>query len=108
MGDAKRRGTQEQRIAAAVAKVEALRPDVIVCNECKAELRDIRRLDTRNMAGIEAAFAAHCELCASDTLALKGNTEAVASFIATMEEVTGEEGKMGMAAVGSSRPPATG
>lgn len=105
MGDAKRRGTREQRITAAIAKVEALRPSVIICNGCNAELREVLRLDSRNMKGIEAAYAAHCSNCASDTFALKGDAEAVASFFATMEEVTGEEGKIGSAFAGPRNAP---
>lgn len=100
MGDAKRKGSRDERVAAAIAKLEALRPDVIQCNDCKAQLTEIVRIDARNMRGIEAAFSAHCAACDADTLALKGDPEAVADFFAFVQSTTGGEGNIGTAVPG--------
>jgi hypothetical protein len=37
MGQAKYRGTKDDRAAQAIARIEALKPKFIVCNNCQAE-----------------------------------------------------------------------
>ncbi len=44
MGEAKRRGDQHARIAEALAKIDKLRPDAIVCNGCQAKLTEVQTL----------------------------------------------------------------
>ena len=96
MRQAKVKGDRATRVAKALAKIEALKPDHIVCNNCQAHLTDLVALDSRGMEGIEAAFAARCELCDQDTWALKGGTNAVAEVITAIESDTGGEGKIGV------------
>jgi hypothetical protein len=96
VGQAKVKGDRATRVAKALAKIEALKPDHIVCNNCQAHLRDLVTLDSRGMEGIEAAFAARCELCDQDTWALKGGANAVADVFTAIESDTGGEGKIGV------------
>lgn len=95
MGQAKLRGSREQRVAAAVAKVEALRPDHLICNSCKGEIKEIHAMDVRSLPGIDAAFAGICPTCKSSTYALSGEPEAVAMMTEVMRQEMGQplEGK---------------
>ena len=97
MGQAKLRGNRDARVAEAMKKVEALKPDHIVCNNCQASLAEIVTLDSRGMKGIEAAFSAHCSECNHDTWAIGGDPEAVAAFSMLLENETGGKVKMGVA-----------
>lgn len=99
MGHAKQRGTQDQRIAAALEKVETLRPAQIVCNNCNAALTEIITLNSTGMNGIEAAFAAHCASCEHDTFAVRGDPDAVADFALLLEAANDTEVKLGMAPI---------
>ena len=54
-------------------------------------------LDSSQMEGIEAAFAARCELCNQETWALKAGTNTVAAVSTANDNVTGEVGKNGAA-----------
>ena len=94
MGQAKRRGTLEERYQAARSKIDALRPTTIICNSCQKETTDIHVMDTRNMVGITAAFAGLCE-CGRSTFALLGDTGAVADFAMSLEASMGEEMLLG-------------
>lgn len=89
MGQAKRRGSLEQRVAEAKARLEALRPEAIICNKCQGVLKEITDLNVRGMAGIEGAFGAHCNDCDSDTFAIKGEPNAVQAVMEAMAESTG-------------------
>ena len=95
MGQAKKRGTLEQRKQAAIEKVLSLQPEFIVCNKCQGELTEIFPMDIRGMKGIEAAFGAHCYPCDHDTFALKGDPEAVADLVLAMEQSMGSEMRLG-------------
>jgi hypothetical protein len=90
------KGNRATRVAKALAKIEALKPDHIVCNNCQAHLTDLVTLDSCQMEGIEAAFAARCELCDQDTWALKAGTNAVAEVSTAIDSVTGEAGNIGV------------
>jgi hypothetical protein len=90
------KGDRATRVAKALAKIEALKPDHIVCNNCQAHLTDLITLDSCQMEGIEAAFAARCELCDQDTWALKAGANAVADVSTTIANVTGGVGKIGV------------
>ena len=96
MGQAKVEDDRATRVAKALAKIEALKPDHIVCNNCHAHLTDLVALDPHQMEGIEAAFAARCELCDQDTWALKGSANAVADVSADRESVTGGDSEIGV------------
>ncbi len=71
MGQADTKGSRATRVEKTLAKIEALKPDHIVCKNCQAHLTDLITLESSHMEGIEAAFAARCELCDQDTWALK-------------------------------------
>lgn len=90
MGQAKQRGTKEQREAQAKAKIESLKPASIVCNHCKAEITEVHTMDTHGMRGIDAAFAGMCS-CGHTTWAIAGDPEAAAGLAASMEETMGQE-----------------
>ena len=72
MGQAKLRGTPEQRKQAAIDKQLSLRPKHIICNHCQAELTEMDPIDVSELAGIDAAFVATCPHCSHDTYAIKG------------------------------------
>lgn len=89
MGQAKLRGTFQDRAAAAKARLDALRPKVIICNECKGEITEIVDLDAKGVVGIDAAFAGICPTCKSPTYAIKGEPEAVGELMNVMADVMG-------------------
>lgn len=95
MGQARQRGTQAQRIAQARAKVEALRPEKLVCGACKTAFSDFDALDTRNMAGIQAAFGGICPSCGETVLAFSGGKDAVANAMLAWQDAMENEGKLG-------------
>ncbi|SIR84832.1 hypothetical protein SAMN05880566_12738 [Janthinobacterium sp. TND4EL3] len=94
MGQAKQRGTQEDRAKQAREKIEALKPSMIVCNSCENEITDIHKMDTRGMAGIRAVFAGICG-CGCTTHAMLGDPDAVAELAVAMEATMGREGILG-------------
>ena len=99
MGQAKRRGSLAQRVAAATAHIDVLRPAHIVCNQCQNEISEVVDIDVRKMRGLSAAFAATCSVCQSVTYAMSGNPETVQALMATIAD---QEGKMPL--LGSQKP----
>ncbi|WP_321949367.1 hypothetical protein [Paraburkholderia sp. J10-1] len=95
MGQARQRGTQEQRVAQAKAKIEALRPAKLVCGACKTAFSDFDALDTRNMAGIQAAFGGICPSCGETVLSFSGEKDAVANAMLAWQDAMEDEGKLG-------------
>lgn len=79
MGQAKLRGSQEQRIAQARAKIEANRPEKLVCNSCNADVTDIHPVSTRGLRGIEAIWMGNCQ-CGHTTFAASGDPKSVQAF----------------------------
>ncbi len=79
MGQAKQRGTIEQRIAQAQAKIEATRPEKLVCNGCGADVTAIHPVSTRGLTGVEAIWLGQCD-CGQTTFAASGKPEAVQAF----------------------------
>jgi hypothetical protein len=79
MGQAKQRGDREQRIAAAQAKIEATRPEKLVCNGCGADVTTIHPVSTRGLKGIEAIWVGQCD-CGQTTFAAAGDPQAVQAF----------------------------
>ena len=73
-----------------MAKIEALTPEHIVCKNCHAHLTDLVALDATQMEGIEAAFAARCELCNEETWALKAGKNTVTDASTPADDVTAE------------------
>ena len=97
MGQANTKADRANRIKEALAKIEALKPDHIVCKKCSAHLTDLVMLDSSQMEGIEAAFAARCELCNHETWALKAGANTITEVSTAGDSVTGEAGKAGAA-----------
>ncbi len=97
MGQAKDRGTSEDRIAAAIRRRAVAHPPVIHCNCCKAELSNIGAADTSRLKGIEIAFSAHCAACDQDTWAVRGDIAAVKAFYAALEKAAGQAVQLGTA-----------
>lgn len=95
MGQAKQRGTKEQRVAQAQAKLAALRPETLVCGSCKTAFTDFEALDTRGLAGIDAAFGGPCPTCGESVVAFKGDSDAVTNAILTWQDMMGSEGIVG-------------
>lgn len=79
MGQAKQRGSQAQRIAAAHAKIEATRPEKLICNGCNADVTDIHPVSTRGLRGIEAIWMGQCQ-CGQTTFAASGDPKSVQAF----------------------------
>lgn len=94
MGQAKQRGSQEERARQAKEKIEEMKPAMIVCNECKAEITDVHAMDTQGMPGIRAVFAGMCT-CGSTTHAMLGDPGAVAELVDAMEATMGGQGILG-------------
>lgn len=95
MGQAKQRGTKEQRVAQAQAKVDALRPEKLTCGSCKTAFTDFQSLDTRKMTGIHAAFGGICPSCGETVLAFSGEKEAVANAMIAWQDAMESESKLG-------------
>ena len=79
MGQAKQRGTRDQRIAQAVEKMYAKRPEKLVCNSCQADVADVYPVDTRGLRGIESIWMGQCQ-CGHTTFAAAGDAKAVQAF----------------------------
>jgi len=79
MGQAKRRGTLDDRIAQANARIEATRPKKLVCNGCGADVTTIHPVSTRGLSGIDAIWVGQCE-CGQTTFAASGDPRAVQAF----------------------------
>lgn len=86
MGQAKSRGSREQRIEAAVALQEALKPTEMICNECGGSISggDIYMQNTRNMPGVDMACSGVCPQCKSVTWGFKGTEQGVAALSAAI------------------------
>jgi hypothetical protein len=93
MGQAKQRGSQQQRIEQAKAEISVMKPEKIVCNNCSTDIFDVEVMDSRGMPGIKAAFAGLC-VCGHPSFALLGSAEAVADATAAMQKVFENEGPL--------------
>jgi hypothetical protein len=87
MGQAKQRGTAEQRVAQAQAKIAATRPEKLVCNGCGADVTTIHPVSTRGLRGIEAIWVGQCD-CGQTTFAASGEPKAVEAFFFALSENT--------------------
>jgi hypothetical protein len=95
MGQAKHRGSQAERIRQAKERIEALKPEFIVCNNCQSHIFNVHAMNTSGMDGIDAAFGGVCPSCRQTTYAVKGDPGAIADFSIAMDEAMGSEGKLG-------------
>ena len=85
MGQAKQRGNREQRVAQAQAKIEASRPEKLVCNSCGADVTQINPVSTRGLRGLEAIWVGQCA-CGHTTFAASGDPQAVDAFFFALSE----------------------
>lgn len=95
MGQAKGRGSRDERVAEATRLRAQVRPPVIRCNACSAELHAVEPMDTTGLKGIELAFRAHCEPCDQDTWAVRGDAAAVRAFYEALEKSVGQKVRLG-------------
>ncbi|CAM3360136.1 hypothetical protein [Cupriavidus taiwanensis] len=95
MGEAKRRGTPEERAAQARAKIEALRPAQLVCGHCKTAFAQFDTLDVPGLPGIDAVFGGECPGCGNDVVVFKGAPEAVAQAMIAWEKMLGADAQLG-------------
>jgi uncharacterized protein with PIN domain len=89
MGQAKLKGTFDQRQAQAKAKARSLFPSTVKCNNCASDLSDIHAMDVRGMPGMRLAGAASCSKCNSSTWIVDGTPQALQrfqEFMATQHE----------------------
>lgn len=91
MGQAKRRGTPEQRAAEAVERARRQFPETVTCNNCQAELTEIEPMDVRGMEGLRLAGRAHCAACKHDTWVLDGDRAGLQLFQQFLDEEHGHE-----------------
>jgi len=87
MGQAKNRGSQAERIAQAQAKLEATRPEKLVCNGCGGDVTTINPVSTRGLRGLEAIWVGQCD-CGQTTFAASGEPKAVEAFFFALSENT--------------------
>ena len=85
MGQAKLRGTAEERAAQAQAKIEASRPEKLVCNGCNADVTKINPVSTRGLRGLDSLWVGQCD-CGQTTFAATGEPNAVDAFFAALSE----------------------
>jgi len=88
MGQAKQRGSKEDRIQQVKARLDAVRPSTLTCNSCQAEITDIKDENTRGVPGIDGIFLGKCPKCGDITQAVVGTKEAVAAYSKFMDEYT--------------------
>lgn len=96
MGQAKRRGTLEQRRAQAQRRIEALKPEKLLCNECDGETKDIQVLDSRGIPGVDAVFSGQCPKCHGNILAVRGTPEGAEAVMSAFMAASGTTGSLGM------------
>lgn len=99
MGQAKLRGSKEERIKQASERIAALRPDKLTCNNCKTDFTEFEMLDTRGLSGIEMACVGTCPECSEITWGLKGDPvlcQAFAEHIMRDKELAGDQLKLGV------------
>jgi len=86
MGQAKQRGSKEDRIQQVKAKLDAIRPKTLTCNSCQTEITEIRDGSTRGLPGIDGIFLGTCPKCGHITQAVAGEQHAVAEYSKFMDE----------------------
>lgn len=89
MGQAKSRGSHEQRIAEARARERAKFPESVKCNNCQADLTEIEPMDVRGIPGMRLAGGAVCQACNSTTWVLDGTEEGLDTTAAMLEQMHG-------------------
>ena len=97
MGQAKLKGSFEERRAKSIADARVQFPDTVTCNNCGHSLSEITNLDVRGMPGMRLAGAAICPECTQTTWITDGTPQALAELQEYLNAEHGQEGKMGVA-----------
>lgn len=87
MGQAKQRGSRDARVAQAFAKLEANRPEKLVCNACGADVTTINPVSTRGLRGLESIWVGQCD-CGQTTFAASGDPKSVQAFFEAISQDT--------------------
>jgi hypothetical protein len=95
MGQAKLRGTVEERTAQAKTAMRAQFPGTVKCNHCQTDIAEINPMDVRGMDGMLLAGAAVCPSCSFTTWVLDGTPEALANMQAFLNDQHGAEAQTG-------------
>ena len=85
MGQARKRGTQAERVAQALAKIEAGRPEKLVCNSCGADVTQVNPVSTRGLRGLTSIWVGQCA-CGHTTFAAAGEPQAVEAFFHALSQ----------------------
>lgn len=94
MGQAKNRGSQQERVELAIKIKSDIRPEFLICNECGGHINDFQELNTKGLPGITAAFAGVCS-CGRATFAVSGNKDASVDVLSSLQEQFGLNSKIG-------------
>ena len=81
MGQAKRRGTMNERVNNAEERKKKQIPTVIECNDCGAEISKIEALESRPLIGVTGAYVGKCTVCNSSTIGMTGDPETVKYYM---------------------------
>lgn len=92
MGQAKSRGDFQNRVAQARQRAAELRPEKLVCNNCKTGITEFESLDSRGLSGVKAVFAGRCPSCGQTTMGGVGDRKALETFFSAFAEFSGIEG----------------
>ncbi|AOY95095.1 hypothetical protein BKK79_25140 [Cupriavidus sp. USMAA2-4] len=95
MGEAKKRGTPQERAEQARARLDALRPAQLVCGACKTAFTTFDAIPAPDLRGIDAVFGGQCPSCGNDVLIFKGEPQAVADAMLAWEKMMGADAKLG-------------
>ncbi len=105
MGEAKKRGTPEERAAQARARVESLRPAQLVGGNCKTAFSQFEAIPAPGLQGIDAVFGGQCPNCGNDVIVFKGEPNAVAEAMIAYERMMGEGTRLGYQAADGTHVP---
>lgn len=97
MGQAKIRGTLEERAAQAKVNARARFPATVKCNHCESDISEIEPMDVRGMIGMRLAGGAICPKCSSTTWVLDGTPEALAQMQSFLDHEHGGSARAGVA-----------
>lgn len=97
MGQAKIRGTLEERAAQAKVNARAQFPATVKCNHCESYISEIEPMDVRGMAGMRLAGGAICPKCSCTTWVLDGTPEALEQMQAFLDHEHGGQVQTGLA-----------
>jgi len=95
MGEAKRRGTPEERAQQARERIESLRPAQLVCGHCKTAFSQFDAIEAPDLHGIDAIFGGQCPNCGNDVIVFKGQPQAVADAMIAYEKMMGDGTRLG-------------